>query len=362
MKHPLYLILFSFLILSCSNRQKNKTESEASLIENDTIEIINFDGAKFDFEPDIRLFTIMALSNAPGYDLEDSTLFAERKELHKHLDAVLSAELKEKIKGFKNDYGITTFSLTNPPDFDYLPDSLGVSVPCSPAKDPALLSLLNEFYIAADIPALWAKYQARLREYNYAFAPFTGGIQDILNYCRVDGDFFDQKQFVLQICPFMQKSSAYTCSSASKIYIVASPAREAGPEIFYHEPLHHIVNPVVEKYTNDLMQIKNAAYIGSDVRLKLGGHYLNIEALAPECLVRTIDYILRGKYYNWDESKTKAEIYSQYSTYGLSLIPFFYEELKAYEASDLSLEDYFPRMLRRYDLKKEQERWKSITD
>ncbi len=357
------LIFYIFLIsISCSN--KSKVESKDSNLQTECSEAnkVEYDTALFDFEPDIRLFTTMAFANISGYDIENTdSMSNDRIELRNHLDSILTFEYKEKISEYsKREFfasiGKRAFSLSNPPEFSWLPDSLNLIYPAK--KDSTYLELISEFYKVAKIPELWKEYEGKLREVNYRYVPFSSlAIDEILEYCKAPKLSFNSKQIVFTICPFMQNQSGFTDYSNSQIFIVVSPRiEEPGPQVFYHEALHHSVNPIVDSSKGFI----NAGSIGFDVRIKImQGNYAGGNPFISECMVRTIDYILRKKHFNWSEEKTLNEINKQYA-YGFTLIPFFYEQLKEYEKSSKSFEEYFMTIIENYNFKLENERWKSF--
>ena len=366
MKYHL-LILFVFVIfISCSNKSNVKAKGSNLQIDNSAITKVDYDTTLFDFEPDIRLFTTMALANISGYDFENTdSMSIDRIELRNSLDSILTTEYKEKVsKVSKNEFfasiGKKAFSLSTPPQFVWLPDSLNLNYPAK--KDSTYLELINEFYEVAKIPDLWEKYEGKLREANYQYIPFSSlAIDDIIEYCKCSKDIFKSKKIVFNICPFMQNQSAFTDYSNSQIFIVVSTRiEEPGPQAFYHEALHNIVNPIVDNYSLKMKGILYASSIGLDVRMKImHGNYAGSYPFISECMVRTIDYILREKHFNWSKEKTLNEINNQYS-YGLTLIPFFYEKLLEFEKSSLSLEEYYVTMIQNFNIGQEKDRWKEF--
>ncbi len=361
-------IAFLFLIFGCNNRPKtetNKIEKSSKQVFN---KAVTYDTLRFDLEPDIRLFTALAFANISGYDYENTVMTRERLDLRNQLDSILPREYKEKISGtYKSTDGTTfaavgckSFDLSLPPNFHWLPDSATLITP-KYRKDEKFTALLNEFYLKANIPSLWDRYYANLKKANYEYAPYTDkAIDDIVKFCRINENRFDSIKIHFNICPFMQNESGFTCASTKDIYIIVSPRKTLpGPDAFYHEALHHIVNPMLDKHSTELWKIKNASNIGIQTRQKKGDFYLGLDALAAESLVRTIDYVLRAKHYNWTNEKTIEEINNQYAM-GFTLMPFFFEELKKYEKSDLTLDEYFPIMIKNYDLQKEKNRWEKF--
>ena len=362
MKHTTYILFVFVVLLSCNNKPKGEIKIAELQREQTSDSIITYDTVMFNFEPDVRLFTTMSFANISGYDRENTTMTKERLEIRSYLDSVLTSDFKEKISGISKkelfaSFGNKAFNLTYPPTFNWLADSLSLTY--APRKDENYPALLTEFYSVAKISDLWKKYKEKFRTENYAYIPYsTKGIEDIIGFCRVKKDYFANKQFVFNICPIMQNQSGFTCYSKTKVFIVVSPREsEPSPAAFYHEALHHIINPLVDKSSDKLAAIRAIGRVGFNVRMKeMNGYYLGINDLFSECMVRAIDYALREDYYKWSKEKVKEELDKEYH-YGLTLIPYFYEKLTEYKKTSMTLEAYLPIIIQGIDVEREKLRW-----
>lgn len=363
MRENLLFYGFIFLFIGCSNpsQTKGKKQNSPESLPDST----KFDTVRFDLKPDIRLFTAMAFANISGYDHENTVMSGERLKMRSYLDSILPKEYKEKIAGtFKATdrtifatVGSKAFNLSLPPGLNWLPDSATLTTP-GYRKDEKFAALLNEFYLNADIPSLWNKYYPQLKKTNYEYAPyFDNAIKDIIVFCRINDSCFDAVKFHFNVCPFMQNESGFTCKSKNDIYIIVSPRKTLpGPDAFYHEALHHIINPLVEKNRLLLHKYNQITSIGRESRV-IAFNY--IDDLFSESMVRTIDYLLREKYYGWSKEETLEKINNQYGS-GLIFMPFLYEKLLDYNESSVSLEDYLPLIINQIDSVREKERWSSF--
>ncbi len=365
MKHTTYIIFLFVVLLSCNNKPKGEIKITELQGEQTADSIIKYDTVMFNFEPDVRLFTTMSFANISGYDSENTTMTKERLEIRSYLDSVLTSDFKEKISGLSKkelfaSFGSKAFSLTYPPTFTWLADSL--SLTNTPRKDENYAALLTEFYTLAKISDLWKKYEEKFRAENYAYIPYsTKGIEDIIDFCRVKKDYFANKQFVFNICPIMQNQSGFTCYSKTKVFIVVSPREsEPSPKVFYHEVLHHIINPLVDDNSDKLIAIRAIGRVGFNVRMKeMRGCYLGISGLFSECMVRAIDYILQEDYFKWSKETVQKKIDKQYHS-GLTLIPYFYEKLTEYKETSMTLEAYLPIIIQGIDVEREKLRWNNF--
>lgn len=360
MKH--ILIAFLVLIFGCNNRPKTETNKIEKSSKQVFDKAVSYDTLRFDLEPDIRLFTALAFANISGYDYENTVMTRERSEMRNYLDSILPTDYKEKIAGtFNSTDGIVfatvggkSFNLSQPPNFKWLPDTSTLILP-KYLRDEKFAAVLSEFYLKANIPSIWSKFHANLKETNYEYAPYAEiAIEDIIKFCRISGAYFDSIKFHFNICPFMQNESGFTCASKKDIYIIVSPRNTLpGPDVFYHEALHHIINPMVDK--NKFSIPYQVANIGKESR---SNAYSSIDGIFCESMVRSIDYLLRQKYYGWSKEETLKKIDNQYR-YGLIFMPFLYEKLLEYNESSVSLEEYLPTIMNQIDIEKERKRWNS---
>ncbi len=363
MRETLLFCGIIILFIGCSNQSQTKGKEQKSTIS--LPDSIKFDTSRFDLEPDIRLFTAMAFANISGYDHENTVMSSERLKMRNYLDSILSKEYKEKIAGtFKATdrtifatVGSKAFNLSLPPGLNWLPDSATLTTPVY-RKHEKFAALLNEFYFKAGIPSLWSQYYPELKKKNYEYAPyFDNAIKDIKVFCRINESCFDSVKFHFNVCPFMQNESGFTCKSKDDIYIIVSPRKTLpGPDAFYHEALHHIINPMVDKNRLLLHKYNQITSIGKESRVIVFNY---IDDLLCESMVRTIDYLLREKYYGWSREETLEKITNQYGS-GLIFMPFLYEKLLDYNESSVSLEEYLPVIINQIDIEKEKKRWTSF--
>jgi len=361
----LFCGLIFCLCISCSNQSQTKGKKQnlqESLINSSKL---LYDTARFDLNPDIRLFTAIAFANISGYDHENTVMSSERLKMRNYLDSILPKDYKEKIAGtFKATdptifatVGSKAFNLSLPPGFNWLPDSASLTTP-EFRKDEKFAVLLKEFYLNADIPSLWNKYYPKLKKTNYEYAPyFDNAIKDIIVFCRINESCFDSVKFHFNVCPFIQNESGFTCKSKNDIYIIVSPRKTLpGPDAFYHEALHHIINPMVEKNRLLLHKYNQITSVGMESRVIVFNY---IDDLLCESMVRTIDYHLQEKFYGWSKEETLEKINNQYRS-GLILMPFLYEKLLDYNENSVSLEEYLPVIINQIDIEKEKKRWNSF--
>jgi hypothetical protein len=200
--------------------------------------------------------------------------------------------------------------------------------------------------------------EPQLREANESYRPFGDrALEDIVSYCRVAPDYFRKvaKGFHFDFCPLLPYWTAWTAEVGGQLYIVEGPSDSPpGPGAFYHEALHHVINPLRVEFLSEADHLKGLQSMAQE---QLEGNYPEWGSLVEECVVRTIDRLLGGKYYKRSEEQIQERIQREYKL-GFILCPALYEGFARYEKSGEPLERYFPRLFSGIDSVKEKNRWK----
>lgn len=348
MKHIAFFTMFSILFIACSNEQR-KSEDDF-----------------FVFEPDIRLFTSYAFMNAAGYGHDwNATMHPVRVEIREYLDSILTEDYKNGIRKYYEKfgggdfygYGVYAINSKNPPDFGLICDTCKNE---EMARFEAYDSLLQDFYERAKISVIWKQYYQRLHEINLQYKPFAEiAIKQITGYCRVDSGYFRDKangKFHYQQIPLMSHFTAFFHETATDYWVISGPSTgEPDPSAFYHEPLHKIINPIVEENSVINMKVTDLADLAQE---RLQGDYNNVTSILCESFVRTVDKILYARYNKTSEDELRAAVEDEYRL-GHILSLYLLEKLPAYEAGSKTLQEYYPELVLNIDVEYERMRWNS---
>ncbi len=346
MKKQIIVAIVAMLISSCTN-EHGRDNNEF-----------------FVFEPDIRLFTSYAFMNAAGYNHEwNATMHPIRIEVREYLDPILTDDYRQQIHKYYEKagggdfyaYGVYAINSKNPPDFGLICDTCQNE---DIARFEMYDSLLKDFYGRANIAGLWKKYYPKLLEINLQYKPFAEiAIKQITEYCRVDSNYFRDKadgRFYYQQIPLMSYFTAFFHETGSDYWVISGPSTgEADPSAFYHEPLHKIINPIVESYPELSMKIDDLVALSQE---KLEGDYNNITPLICESFVRTIDRILCARYNKFTDEKLREMVEDEYRL-GHILSFYLLENLPDYEAGNKTLREFYPELISNIDIAHEKERW-----
>lgn len=322
----------------------------------------------FVFDPDERLFTVFAFMNAAGFDGEwrKAGMHPIRKEISEYVKAKLDSNFQKKIREFhfSHDQGSWTgyvpyALLTNkPPDFEINYDPQTTKGGKDIENDyQGLSELLAIFYHQAEINKLWKKYRPLLQAENEKYKPFAlKALDDIIKYCRADQDFYLRKarKIHFAIYPLMSYFTAQTAEVNGEIYIIHGPSEgEPAPSAFYHEALHHLIDPLTEKYLEIVNQSKELLPVSKE-KSNLG--YSDWQDVVNESFVRTIDKTLEGKLFNSTTEEVLKSIENEYKL-GFILSLYIHENLSKYEKGNESFAEYFPKLISGIDVKAEKQRW-----
>jgi len=324
--------------------------------------------ALFSFRQDVRVFTAQALQNAAGYDHEwrkdgMHPLRTEiRSELIRTLDSSYVAKLHAFRKACKGDWSSwASYALltSGPPDFKLSYDPKTTPYGDSTRDEMSgLSSLLAEFYVKAHVPALWQKYEPRFQDLNDQFRPHARrALDDIMRYCRLDKDYFSHKASRMHVvfAPLQSYFTAFTDKVNDEIYLVFGPQpSEPSPSSFYHEALHHVISPLTEKLDTNITNRFKELYT-----LATSGEHIGYSHI-DEAFVRTIGCVLAGKLFHEPDSTVLANVTNEYKL-GFILCLSIYEQLKEYEATNITFEQFFPRILASIDVEREKQRWMELT-
>jgi len=320
----------------------------------------------FDFTADVRLFTAYAFMNAAGNDGEwrqagmHPIRTAVRKDLEGRLDSFFEKNIKDfnfsHYRGSWTGYGPYALITSGPPDFQVSFDSATSDEDCKNIqKDYIGFSpLLAEFYKKANVAELWEKYRPLIQAQNDLRKPFAQqALDDIISYCRLNKDFFSKNtnRIHFQFAPLLSYFTAETEKVNGDIYIIAGP-QEGKPDEseFYHESLHHVINPLVDALDSNTANRFADLFKLADSTSQVGyGQFY-------EGFVRTLDKVISGKRFAESDSMVAANVTREYKL-GFILALSIYEQLKQYEASRTTFAEYFPKIVANIDVERERQHW-----
>jgi hypothetical protein len=152
----------------------------------------------------------------------------------------------------------------------------------------------------------------------------------------------------------MSYFTSQTVKVNGEIYIIAGPQEgEPDESAFYHEALHHVITPLTA--TLDSGTLARFAPLFSLARSGSSIAYQDFD----EAFVRTLDCVISGKRFGRPDSLVLASVTNEYKL-GFVLCRAIYEQLGRYEQSQLTLAQYFPKIISSIEIEHEKQQWREF--
>ncbi len=317
---------------------------------------------------DVRVFAVVAALNAAGFDVELAARYHPVRQQVRDSIAGIDADLIRRLREFytehKGDaldetqltaYISLALNLTDPPSLEFAFDQ--EFIPPDARELEGFLPLLREFYDAARITPLWASLSSSYDDALDNRAPLIR--ETILQtdaYLRVPLGQPGVRQLVIFVELAAPINSVNVRNYPDNLYIVLGDSTGVRPDEVRHAYLHLLLDPIVARNREELGReqrltslIEGAAGVGSD-------YVEDYEILVIESLIRSVEL-------HMDDPATDLEplIDTAYRS-GLLLVPHFHEELVRFEASEVSIREFFSEMLDAVDIDLETLRFEDRFD
>ena len=287
---------------------------------------------------DIRTFTLYAFMNYTGYDDNNGQPItgvrrAVREELAA-MDLQLSAPDYYLRKGVESYFYTRALkSLGGAPEFNLLE-------PVGALSD--LPQYLREFYLAADIPALYEKYrpeyEAQLNQYRSA----AGGIVKMVGY--LDAGELVSSEFGIEVNLLDAWNRGDGLGSPDLYYgygvIRTGPSDTANTLNILHEYAHGFVNPLLDRIGGEVSAVQR--YYVNQAELSVQG-YSSWESVVDECFVRAF-----STYFDTLPTARKSGLLQQEVNEGFVMTRYIYDRIPEFETFEGDLEDFMRMLLIEY--------------
>lgn len=322
-------------------------------------------GPRIEVSENATVFTLFALLNAAGYDVENrGAMHPVRVTVRAELDRRVDPALRERIRAFyarhREDaspwsYSVVAMATSGPPAFTGTQEWKEIAAEPRFGSLAELHGLLRDFYKAVDVPALYKTVEPEYAKYVSAYdAVIHREAAAALAYCRLksvtptsvpEGERVDPI-----VIPNLLESyeKAFSFVLGGRFVSVEGPQAEIGYNP--HEFIHAVTNPAVygdatRSMAKRLQPLAEAAKADS------------VPAFVDEDLVRAVAlrYLAAAKP---DRLPKLTEAMLKDYRDGHPLERFFWEQLAEYEKSSVDLRRYYPEMLARLDPEAELARWR----
>ncbi len=290
---------------------------------------------------DERLFTLMAALNAAGYNEENNpdgmhpVRQAVRGELaSKELTSLRRLRIQLRL-AHPYSYVVWALQRSNPPAFARQAEGWWVSG--SPAAvffgldDP-----LRQFYLEADIAALWQRslgeYEAESARYRAAVGP---AVQQMLAYLRVRNMPTDRIVVLPNLLDAYWRGYGPRIGSVS--YVVVGPGETPNIGLVQHEAMHPIINPLVDANLK-VIEKDRADQLYRAMRPHVGSGYQEWSTIVKECVIRAVGVRLLNP-------AEREQAIARHEEQGFLLVRPLAEKLAQFEQTTLSIAEYMPQLL-----------------
>jgi tetratricopeptide (TPR) repeat protein len=316
----------------------------------------------------VPLFVVMAAVNAGGYDADLSSARNSplRNQLRQDIEKAAPPCLRD-LRVFyaarRNPNPVRDLSqfisfallIGGPPDFAFRvrEDEL-------PAEGIALRDLrplLAALYKEARLDQLWEKYRPA---YERELSRYDDGLARVMlevnGYLRITSSGFLGRSFSIYVDLLGAPGQVNARSFGPDYYVVSSTAAQPQLDQVRHGYLHYVLEPMAVK---DSTLVRSKATLGEFAETAqaldpvLRG---NFRLLLTESLIRAAELRMSPLSPVARQQKLQ-DILSE----GLILAPYFYEALEQFEKQDAGMRIYYPEMIDKMEVRREEKRLANVT-
>jgi len=247
--------------------------------------------------------------------------------------------------------------LSDPPGFaTKLPES---DLPPDAAHVLGIISLLQKYYQAADIHALWRKHQG---EYNSLVDSLHDPISGLINqtdiFLKLPFAVYPGQRFAVYVEPLLSPAQVDARNYANNYYVVVSPGKDGKirTEEIRHTYLHFVLDPLAATHGTSLKQLEP---ILLDIRnAPLASPFKNdIALLVNECLIRAIEARTTIPKNN---ERARDALVQRSVEQGYVFTRYFYDALANFEKESGGIKTAYGDMLHNMDLAHERRRAREV--
>jgi tetratricopeptide (TPR) repeat protein len=266
----------------------------------------------------------------------------------------LRAYFKEKYPNpnprFLSTYISMALVLGPPPDWGWaLPrDQLPPDVWDSQDFQP----LLRAFYEQAELARLWAEVRPTYERMLEGLQPqLSGMLFSTRAYLRSAGEQYIGRAYVIYVDALLPAGLVSARNYGEHYFLVLPPGHAEFLSAARHQYLHYVLDPLMAKHADQLkawVRILPIAVQAPRLPVEFRKDTL---LLATECLIQAMELRLRRR----SPEEAEADLGARERS-GYVFVRYFFGALEQYEQSEPSLRYYFPDLLARFNVAREQSR------
>ncbi len=205
-----------------------------------------------------------------------------------------------------------------------------------------LAPLLIRFYREANIAELWNRAQPAFEQALARYhVPVSRAVLEANAYLRNATAGYLGRNFQIYLDLLAPPNEVQTRSYGDDYFVVVTPSAEPRVPDIRHAYLHYLLDPLATKYSEEILK-----------RNSLIDYAEGAPALSPtyKSLIKAVETRLPGTAETVDEALREGYI----------LTPFFAEQLSLFEKQPQAMRLYFPEMIKRLNVGREDQRLAKI--
>ncbi len=224
-------------------------------------------------------------------------------------------------------------------------------LPPDVARLEGLTPLIVRFEREANLEALWQKAQPAFEEVIARYhEPVTRAVAEVNGYLRHVTTASSGRRFQIYVDILGGPNQIQSRSYANEYFVVVTPSPEVQVEDIRHAYLHHLLDPMAGRYSEELMKKKALGDYALGAPFLEEFYKQDFFLLATESLIKAVEARLqRG-------AAAKQQYVTQALEDGFILTPHFAEQLPVFEAQEQAMRLYFLELIKTIDLRKEERR------
>jgi tetratricopeptide (TPR) repeat protein len=312
------------------------------------------------------LFTVLAAINVAGYDADldspaNSPVRSKVRSIiaSKNLASVQAlkkffAEHRQKSPDAElSQYISLALTLEGPPNFRsrLKPEE----VPFDVRKLDGFDRLIASFYQEAGIQTLWKQagpaYEQTIANYHPGV---TQALLEANAYLRNATSGFLGRHFQIYVDLLGAPNQIQTRSYKDDYFVVLTPAPEPQIEEIRHAYLHYLLDPLSLRYSEQVSRLKGLADFAQPAPALEESYKNDYLLFATECVIKAVESRLA------QGAQNRQSLADQALRQGFVLTPALADGLAVYEKQPESLRLYFPDLLGKIDLAREDKRLENV--
>ena len=317
---------------------------------------------------DIRMFTVLAAINAAGYDdgLTSPADSPVRKALRRDLESLdggMETRLRTFYEQHKHDdpeldlsqYISFALMCGEPPYFD-LKAEVPTDLPLDLRPIRGLSTLLREFYEAADIEALWRKYEpayeAEMLRYQDALIE---AIFEINGYLRMPPSSRETLEFRVYFDLLAAPGNINMRAYGGDVKVVIHSSSELHTEEIRAAYLLHQLDRLSIRFADAVSNKETLSRFAMFAPALDNAYKTNFQLLVTKSLAHAVQTRMR-----YEPEERKRQRIDEHLRQGFILAPYFFEKLSEYEKQPLALRRYYETMVNDIDIRREAARIQGV--